>query len=175
MIVCAIVVVMVGILTFAIIQIRSVFESADVEASLQADGRIAVNNIIADLRRTSGSQKNIVADTPVVGTDAIVFHLPLDADADGLADIVGDVLQWDPTDITIRLDTATSQLRKTISGNSYFAVLANNVKSIRCYDHALDSNLSLSELRVVLDLQKANKEGRVFNYTSTSIINMRNN
>lgn len=175
MIVCAIVVVMVGILTFAIIQIRSVFESADVEASLQADGRIAVNNIISDLRRTALAQKSIVADTPVVGTDAIVFHLPLDADSDGLADIVGDVLQWDPTDITIRLDSATSQLKKTISGNSYFAVLANNVKSIRFYDHNLDSNLSLSELRVVLELQKANKEGRVFNYTSTSIMDMRNN
>lgn len=175
LVVCAIVAVMVGILTFAIIQIHSVFQSADVQAGLQSDGRVAINNIIADLRRTSYTQKSILADTPVVGTDAIVFHLPLDADSDGLADIVGDVLQWDPTDVTISLDTATSQLKKTISGNSYFAVLANNVKSISFYDHALDSNLGLSELRVVLELQKANKEGRVFNYTSASIIDMRNN
>lgn len=174
MIVSVIVVIMVGILTFAMIQIHSVFQSADVQVSLQADGRIAINNIIDDLRRTSNSRKTITVNSPVAGTDTIVFHLPADADSDGLPDLTSDTLQWDNTDITITLNTATSQIRKTISGNSNFAVMANNVKSIRFYDHALDSTLGLNELRVVLELQKANPQGRVFNYTSTSIINMRN-
>lgn len=172
MIVTVILVVMVGILSVAIIQVRSVFESSDLQANLQAYSRTAISNLAADLRRTNNSQISITQNSPGPGTDSITIHLPADSDANGMPDLVSDVLQWDSTDIIFSVDTGSHQLIKTI--NSASSVLANNVKSIRFFDHAIDNNLNLNELRAVLELEKANKEGRVYNLISTSLINMRN-
>ncbi len=168
----AITVVLVGILTATLLQLRSVFQSGDILISLQADGRQAIGSLTSDLRRTAFNQMMITQNSPSPGTDIIVFRIPADSDGDDLPDLISDVLQWDPTDITISLDTTNSRLIKTFG--SATSVLANNVKRINFLDHALAPALNIDELKIVLELQKANKEGRVYNYTSTAIIDMRN-
>lgn len=172
LLVSAITIVLVGILAATLFQLRSAFQTGDILISLQADARQAISSLAVDLKRTAFNQMMITQNSPSAGTDIIVFRLPSDNNGDGLPDLISDVLQWDPTDITISLDSANSQLIKTFG--SATNVLANNVKRINFLDHSLMPTLNIDELKVVLELQKANKEGRVYNYTSTAIIDMRN-
>lgn len=172
LLVSAITIVLVGILAATLFQLRSAFQTGDILISLQADARQAISSLAVDLKRTAFNQMMITQNSPSAGTDIIVFRLPSDNNGDGLPDLISDVLQWDPTDITISLDPANSQLIKTFG--SATNVLANNVKRINFLDHSLMPTLNIDELKVVLELQKANKEGRVYNYTSTAIIDMRN-
>ncbi|MEW6008655.1 MAG: hypothetical protein AB1629_03370 [Candidatus Omnitrophota bacterium] len=168
----AITIVLLGILAATLLQLRSTFQSGDILICLQSDARQAIASLSSDLKKTAFSQMLITQNSPSAGTDMIVFRLPADSDGDGLPDLVADVLQWDPTDITISLELANSQLIKTYG--STISVLANNVKRINFLDHALEPSLNIDELKVVLELEKTNKEGRVYNYTSTAIIDMRN-
>ncbi|MBU2540351.1 MAG: prepilin-type N-terminal cleavage/methylation domain-containing protein [Candidatus Omnitrophica bacterium] len=172
LVVTVIIVILVGILSFSLIQARSVFQSGDILVSLQSDARLGINHMLTDLRRTAYTQMTILQNTPSAGIDSITYHLPLDGDSDGLPDIVADALVWDTTDITISLDTATSSLIKTVNSNE--TVLANNVKDINFFDHNLDATLYLDELKVIMELEKTSSEGRTHNFISTSIINMRN-
>jgi Tfp pilus assembly protein PilV len=171
-IVSAIAITLVSILAASLVQFRSIFQTGDVSVALQQESRLATYNIAANLRQTADSQKTITANSPVSGTDSILYHVPLDADLDGLPDISPDVLQWDPTDITIALDPTTAQIIKNT--NSVSTILGRNVKRVNFFDHARDASLNLGELKIVLELEKSGQDGRLYSYLSTSILDMRN-
>jgi prepilin-type N-terminal cleavage/methylation domain-containing protein len=172
LIVAAILAVLVGILSVALLQARSVFLVADVLASLQADSRLAMNNVVAELRSTARTQIAIIQNSPAAGTDTIVYHLPADVNADEIPDIASDILQWDAAAVTIAINPANRQLLKTVGGNT--TILANNIKRINFLSHALDASLALDELKITIESEKTSREGRTYNFVSTSVINMRN-
>lgn len=172
LIVAAIGAILVGILAASLIQFRSIFQTGDVSVGLQQEMRLAMQYMTSELRRTSLAQMAITQNSPDVGTDSILYHLPIDSDADGLPDLVSDVLQWDSVDITISVDSATSSLIKSMGGSN--AILGHNVTSVRFINHALDAALNLNELKIILTLQKTGKDGRLFTLASAAIIDMRN-
>ena len=161
------------ILAIAIVQTRSVFEATDIIIGLQENARLAITKMSNDLRRTSLVQVSITQNIPSSGTDRIVYFLPQDADGDDVPDYNINGTQWDINSIAISLDPlGTGKLFKSAGGT--VSILAHNVKSVRFRDHSTDSSLYLDELQIVLEMEQTSYEGRVYNFTSTSVVNMRN-
>ena len=163
-----------GILSAAILESRSIFQTSDILATLQAGTRLAILRMTSDLRRTSISQINIIQNSPIVNTDTITYSLPLDVDLDGIPDDLTRSTPnfWDSNIVTISFDPTTNSLLKSAGGN--IVVLASNVKRINFLDYTLDTSLSMDELKIILDLEKATYKGRIYNKNSTSIVSTRN-
>jgi len=163
-----------GILAAAAIESSSVFQTADVLAILQADARLALIKMVSDLRETSLSQIAIAKDTPIVNTDTIQYYLPLDANLDGVPDDLTRSSSnfWDLNIITISFDPSTKSLIKNKGTN--IDVLANYIKGIYFFDYTLDNTLSMNELKIILELEKATSQGHVYNTNYTAVVSMRN-
>jgi len=165
--------VFITILSTALVQTRSVFETTDILVKLQENTRLAIVKLSNDLIRTSSTQISITQNSPSLGTDRIVYFLPQDADSNGIPDYTINGTQWDISSITVSLDSSgTGRLLKNQGADT--TILAQNVKSVRFIDHNIDSSLYLDELHMVLEMENTSYEGRVYNLTSTSVVNMRN-
>ena len=173
LVVTIIMAVFVAILGVALVQTRSVFETTDILVRLQENARLAISKPSNDLMRTSISQVTITQDVPSAGTDRIVYFLPQDADSNGVPDYTTNGATWEVGSVSVSLDpSGTGYLLKSEGGNT--TVVAQNVKSVRFKDYLIDSGLYMDELQIVLEMEKTSYDGRVYNSTSTSVINMRN-
>ena len=173
LVVAIILTVFIAVLSVAVLQARSVFETTDILVKLQENVRLAVRKMSADLRRTAPGQISITQNIPVAGTDRIVYFLPMDAGGDGNPDYTINGTTWSASATTISLDAGgTGRLLKTVGGDTL--ILAQNVKSVRFIDSSINSSLYLDEVQIVMELEDTSFEGRVHNIVSTSVINMRN-
>ena len=181
-IVMGISVILVAIVLTAMMQMQAIFTATDISSNLQTNGRLAMRRLAADFRRVDASdtvtplwyQIAITQDSPVSGSDSITYYLPQDTtplDGTPDTDANGDLI-WSSTNISVSLDTNTSQLIRNTGGTEI--VLANNVESVNFIDHTIDSTLPLDNLRVSLALKKTDAKGRDVNVDLTSIVDMRN-
>jgi len=161
-----------GLLITAYMQGISIFQTADINSTLQGNARTAFNMLSLDLRKTSRNQIQIIQNNPFSGTDTIIYHLP--RESAGMPVLTGDnTIDWNTSTITIGLDQIEpKRLVKDIDGVK--APITHNVKSIRFIDHTIDSALQLDELKVILNMEETGTAGKVYNLTYTCIINMRN-
>jgi len=171
---------MVLIMSFG--QARTIFSFSDVSITLQAEERIAMNRIIAEVRMADSKdilspqwfQIQITQDLPQAGTDTLVYHLPRDSSPeDGVPDLDsnGNMI-WDPNSITLNLDPVKKQLIRD-DGTTQI-ILLNNVKKINFIDYTIDAGLALDNLKIILELEKIDLGNRAVNKVTTAIVNLRN-
>ena len=164
--------ILMGVMLAAVVQSHSIIETTNTLTLLRQEKRLAVSKLSNELRGTSLSEITITQNSPASGTDTITYHLPADADHDGVPDLSSSVnIVWG-TDITIELDPSSHELKRTKDGN--VTVLARYVKSVRFLDHSLQPSLYLDELKVTLEMEKTSYQGRVYDISSTFIVYMRN-
>jgi hypothetical protein len=156
------------------VEMRSVFQATGTSVALQQEARLAMNSIVSDLRGTSGSRITIAKDTPVSGSDRLRYELPLDMNSDGVPDLVGGSVMWDPRYYTIEVQDNSGNLQ-LVKYKQYETpeVIAGNIKSISFEDYNDDSSLYLAEVRIILELEKTEADGRTNSMVLTSTVNMR--
>jgi hypothetical protein len=153
------------------------WESGRLQADLQAQARVALNNMVSELRnatRTSTQNPSpnlIIPSAP--NNKNITFNLPVDKDNNGLITDANGIIEWDTNNaIQYQYIPGQEQLRRLEKGNQ--AILANNVSDIQFIDHGIDSSLSLNELKIILNLNKTTPKQRNISVTLSTILNLRN-
>jgi type II secretory pathway pseudopilin PulG len=163
-------------------QMQAMFYTTDVTSNLQTQGRLALNRLAADLRRTDAQdiitpqahQISITQNSPVGGTDTITYQLPQDTSPiDGEPDIDanGNII-WSGTDIMVRVDTSERRVVRSEAGVA--TSLASNVEKINFIDHSIDGSILLDNLKITLELSKVTPAGRTVTVESTMIVDLRN-
>lgn len=169
MIVVAVIAILTGILTTAAVQANIIFQIADITADLQNRTRIAIENMLFDLRMVTndtGSPNRIVIfqnDPPGSGSDSIQYCLP---------DPPNPVAITWSNPISIRLDNNTRQLIRNDGIRQ--KVLANSVQRVNFIDDSIDVTLYADELNVILTLDRSDHKGRAYTVTTFATVNMRN-
>jgi hypothetical protein len=156
------------------VEMRSVFQATGTSVTLQQEARIALNYIISDLRGSSMSVISITADSPESGYDKITYQLPQDVNDDGVPDLISGNIMWDPQYYTIEVqaDGDDYDLVKYKLWESP-EVISENIKSITFEDSTDDTSLYPTEVRVTLELEKIDGDGRVNNIVLKSTVNTR--
>ncbi len=182
MIVAGVSLILLGIVSIALVQMKAIFYATDTTADLQASARHALKRLGYDLRRADardplnpqGHQVQIFQNSPEAGTDSITYHLPRDTSPqDGEPDVdANGNLIWDATAISVSVDTDTRQLMRNEAGA--VTILANNVERLNCLDHTIDAGLSLDTVKLVLELNKITAAGRAVSIESTVLLDLRN-
>ncbi len=150
----------------------SIFLFTDITAELNSESRLAIRLMSEELRNTSQGEIVITQDYPVVGTDRIVYSLlPL---VGGVPPIIGGEPDWSSAvSVTISLDDTTNELIRT-DDTPQTSVIAEYVKRVNFIDRSIDASLYLDELRIILELERSDARGKLYNAVSTMTVNMRN-
>ncbi|MGB2601214.1 MAG: hypothetical protein WBD00_03625 [Candidatus Omnitrophota bacterium] len=156
------------------VEMRSVFQATGTSATLQQEARIALNVIISDLRGSSMSVINITEDSPASGFDKITYKIPLDVNDDGVPDLVAGNVTWDSQYYTVEAqsDGSDYDLVKYKLWESP-EVISENIKSITFEDSTDDTSLYPTEVRITLELEKIDGDGRVNSIVLKSTVNTR--
>lgn len=163
--------ILMAMLATTLIQTQAVYSLTDISADLNANSRLAINKMSAELRRTSTSQVTISKNSPFSGTDRITYRTPL-LNASGEPLLSGLNLVWS-NDTEITVDPINrNRLIKTRDGAS--AVLAQNVTSVRFIDMAQSpATIDQDELKIYLTMNKRGYRQNV-TVTTVSTVDMRN-
>lgn len=156
------------------VEMRSVFQATGTSVTLQQEARIAMNSMINDLRGSSIAVINITENSPGPGYDKITYKIPLDVNDDGVPDLIAGDIMWDPQYYTIEVqsDDDDYDLVKYKLWESP-EVISENIKSISFEDSTDDTSLYPTEIRITLELEKTDGDGRVNSIVLKSTVNTR--
>ena len=161
---------------------NDIWDVKRIQADLQAEGRTAMVEMAEELKQTTSSQTTILA---APANTNILFHLPLSSwNGTNTVLVINNAtgaLIWDAANtiqyqlandviagqkILVRLQTnATTNTNRT---------LARDASSIQFINHAINNQLYLDELKIILTLNKITPRQRNISITLSSIIRMRN-
>jgi len=147
------------------------------QAELQAQARIALDQMSSELKRTTRTSTQNPSpnlDIPSQPNNKnIDFCLPADNDGDGLITDAAGNIEWDTNSIIkYQYIPGQKELRRLENGNS--RILAADVSDVEFIDANIDSQLALTELRINLTLSADTSRKRAITTTLSSTIQLRN-
>jgi type II secretory pathway pseudopilin PulG len=154
-----------------------IWETGRTQADLQARARLALNNMVSELR--SATRSSAQAPSPNLfipaspNNDEVTFCLPRDLDGDGLiTDENGDI-EWETGNpVQYQYIPAQNEIRRL--DNAGATILARNVADVRFFDINIDPTLAIDEVRMILTLNKATLKRRNITITLSTIAALRN-
>ncbi|MBD3426307.1 MAG: hypothetical protein GF409_03635 [Candidatus Omnitrophica bacterium] len=170
------------------VEMRSVFQATGTSVSLQQEARLAMNSMLNGiidpdlnqywygLRNAFRSSVVITKDTPVTGFDRIRYQIPLDQSEppDGVPDLVSGEITADPQFFIIGAQQNGDDIELVLYKRWQTPqVISENIKSIEFQDSTDDSSLYPTEIRIILELEKTDADGRTDNMVLTSTVNLR--
>ena len=154
-----------------------IYNTANYQADLQAQARIALNSMSYELRNaTRTSTQNPSPNLSIPSTPnnkSTKFYLPAkDINGRIVTDSGGDIV-WDKNNpIDYQYIPGQKVLRRLENGEQ--KILAQDVSGIQFIDANIDYALSIYELKIILTLNKTTPEKRNISVTSSAIVRLRN-
>ncbi len=147
------------------------------QADLQAQARIALTQMSSELKkatRTSTQNPSPNLDIPSQPNNKnIDFCLPADNDENGLLIDAAGNIEWDTNNvIKYQFIPGQKELRRLEKGN--IKILAADVSGVEFIDASIDSQLSITELRINLTLSMDTSHKRAITTTLSSTVQLRN-
>ncbi len=147
------------------------------QAELQAQARIALDQMSSELKRTTRTSTQNPSpnlDIPSQPNNKnIDFCLPADNDEDGLITDAAGNIEWGTNNvIKYQYIPGQRELRRLEKGN--IKILASDVSSVEFIDADIDSQLSITELRINLTLSMDTSHKRTITTTLSSTVQLRN-
>ena len=152
-------------------------ESSRCGMYLQAQARIALNCMGAELRnatRTSSQAPSPRLSIPAAPNNtSIRFYRPKDLNGATLLNSTTGLIEWGTDDpIDYQYLPASKQVVRIQQGIT--RVVAREVTDLRFSDIAIDPTLSIYEIRIVLTLSKTTVRQKVITLTRVAIVKLRN-
>lgn len=165
-----------GIIAGIYVSGLKVWDDARTMADLQAQARLAMNFMTAELRnatRISDQNPSPELDIPSSPNNKhISFYLPEDRNNDGLITDANGAIEWGRQVIQYQYIPGLRQLRRLENGAH--RVLAEDVSDVQFIDADIDGSLPISEVRIILTLAKTTVKGRNLTFTLTSNVRLKN-
>ena len=154
-----------------------IWEIGRYQAELQAQARIALNNMVSELRNaTRTSTQNPSPNLSIPSTPNnknIYFYLPEDKNNDGLITDSDGNIEWNTNNLIeyqyIPGQKVLRRLEKDVQ-----TILAQDVTDVQFIDIDIDPTLFINELRIILTLGKTTPRQRNISITLSSTIALRN-
>lgn len=156
---------------------NDLWETKRYQADLQAQGRLAMNRMVAELRQTTRtSAQNPSPDLKIPSkpnNKDVSFYLPIDKDGNGLITDVDGNIEWETNNkIQYHYIPGQKQLVRLEKGDK--TTLANDVSDVQFIDNSIDGKLYLNEVKIVLTLFITTPRQRTISMTFTSVVKVRN-
>lgn len=166
-----IMIVITGILTMSMIEVQMLFKTNDIMAQLHSEARYIAARIVSDLRSTSLSKVQISNSAKVSGAHDLKFKRPNFVSNNPVVNNYA--LDWDPSEVQLRFDPSdpTSFVRQQ---QGQTIILSKNIKNITFADYNTNVSLYPNEVRLNLTLQKADSRGKIYTFSTISVVDMRN-
>ena len=148
------------------------------QADLQAMARIAIERMTKELKGATRTSSRIpspnLAISAAPNNENVTFYLPVDLDVDGrITDNTTGAIEWDTTNaIQYQYDSGEKTLTRL--ANSTTETIARDVADIQFIDAGIDSQLYVTELKIILTLTKTTPRQRTIATTQTSMVKLRN-
>jgi hypothetical protein len=153
-----------------------IWETARYRTDLQAEARIIMKDMISELRnatRTSTQNPSPNLSIPSKPNNkSIKFYLP-EKNEDGTVKTSNGQIQWDKNNpIHYQYVPGQKELRRLEKGVQ--KILAQEVSDVQFIDIGIDSTLFMTELKMILVLNKTAPRHRNISITMSSIVTLRN-
>jgi prepilin-type N-terminal cleavage/methylation domain-containing protein len=148
------------------------------QADLQGRARVAIEQMTKELKSATRTSSRIPSPNLIIPAAPnninITFYLPNDLDADGrITDNTTGLIEWD-TNNAIQYQYDSGEKTLTRLADSTTATIARDVTDIQFIDASIDSQLYLTELKIILTLTKTTPSQRMITTAQTSMVKLRN-
>ncbi len=173
----AILTVVIAMIYAILISGNDLWEIERCQIDLQGQGRIALNLMVTELRKTTrtASQNpspNLnIPSTP--NNKDISFYFPADLDNNGLITDTSGSIEWD-TNNKIQYHYIPGQKQLVRLEKEDQTIIAQHVTDIQFIDNSIDSTLFLNEVKIVMSMYATTPHQRTLVMTFTAMVKLRN-